>query len=375
MTCSTFSTSKNVVRPRRFIQYNDLVFEGTESINASPSETFTTKYHTTDYMFQNGALAKTNSQQVLLKDDKISLDLAIRTTDWSMEQIQAHQDFIKDNLLRPGKLWAIDTGGQLIWADCILDSYTPTYDWTLRDDGYILFQVAFTNPRAVWHKANGYTTWLMDYTSCNFVKMIASCYVNNTCPSFCMESNIVEGACKDCESDCCNLNDAHSLCELSEDIRTEFYDRCTSKWRIIHNCALGRETFGEEKLLGEARCDTCVDGAWADTFYADTVVHSKKVNITLQGKFKDPSILINDTKVDLEGEYDGYVTISSEGKVYYYQCVNDFTCGEAELVSNEKLTLCDNRWWFIQRGFNQIAVRGIESESFCVFIDYERITI
>lgn len=369
-------TSSYVARPRRFIQYNDLVFEGTESINSAPSETITTKYASTEYMFQNGSLATTNGRQVLIKDDKISLDLAIRTTDWDMINIQAHQDFIKDQLLTRGKLWAIDTGGQLIWADCILDSYTPTYEWTMRDDGYIQFQVSFTNPSGVWRKANGYTTWLLPYASCSFVNMIASCFVNATCQSFCMESSIIKGTCEDCLHGCCDLSNALSLCELSEEVMTDFYDKCNSKWRIVHNCELGRETFGDERLWGEAHCDLCVDGSWADSFYSDTVVHSRRVNIILQGEFKDPSILINDTKVDLKGTYDkGYVSISSDGKVSTFSCSSSHHCDSAEPISNEHITLCDNRWWSIQRGYNQIAIRGITSESFCVYIDYERITI
>lgn len=368
-------TSSNVVRPRRFIQYNDLVFEGTESINSTPSETITTKYVTSDYMFQNGALAKVSGEQVLIKDDKITLDLAIRTTDWDLVNIRAHQDFIKDSLITVGRLWAMDTGGQLIWAECILDSYTPTYEWTLRDDGYILFQVAFTNPSGVWHKANGSTTWLLPYASCSFVNMIASCYQNATCQSFCMESNTLRGHCDDCNLHCCDLSNAVSLCELSDEIAMDFYNRCNSKWRIVHNCELGRETFGNERLWGEAHCDVCVDGTWADSFYSDTVVRSKRVTITLQGRFKDPSILINDTKVDLKGEYnDGYVSISSDGKVYTFEEPHRSDCDPTK-VGNENLTLCDNRWWSIHRGYNQIAIRGITSESFCVYIDYERITI
>ena len=53
-------------------------------------------------MFRNGSYWKITGDQVLLKDDKITLDLSIRTTDWDMVNIQAHQDFIKDNLLTVG---------------------------------------------------------------------------------------------------------------------------------------------------------------------------------------------------------------------------------------------------------------------------------
>lgn len=376
MTYCTFSTSSYVARPRRFIQYNDLVFDGTESINASPSESITTKYSTTEYMFRNGSYHKLNGKQVLLKEDKITLDLAIRTTDWDLVNIQAHQDFIKDSLLTVGKLWAIDTGGQLIWCMAILDSYTPTYEWNLRDDGYLQFQVSFTNPEAVWHKANGYTTWLMPYKNCSFVNMIASCYSNNTCRALCMTSKTLDGVCDDCKKDCCNLDEAISLCEASEEVLMSFYNKCNSIFRVIHNCELARERFGSEKLWGESMCDACIDNSFVSKFYSDTVVDSKNVTVTIQGTFKDPSILIGDTMVKLKGEYTrGYLSISSNGTITSFRNALDLECGNGEIVSNENLVLCDNKWWTIERGYNHIHISGITQASTCVFIDYERITI
>lgn len=376
-TCGgAFSTSDLVARPRRFIQYNDLVFSGTESINSSPSETFTTKYQTTEYMFKNGSYHKLTGKQVLLKDDKITLDLAIRTTDWDLVNIQAHQDFIKDNLLTVGKLWAIDTGGQLIWCTAILDSYTPTYEWTMRDDGYLQFQVSFTNPDAVWYKADGYTTFLLPYKDCSFVNMIASCFSNATCKAFCMTSRTIDGTCEDCLKDCCNLSEAISLCEITDDVWMSFYNKCDSDYRIVHNCELGRERYGNERLWGESMCEICLDGTFARKFYSDTVVHSKSITITLQGKFKDPSILINDTMVKLKGIYEQqYLTISSKGTITTFNYSHDLDCDNGEVISNENITLCDNKWWSIERGYNTILITGIESKEVCVFVDYERITI
>lgn len=368
-------TSSYVVRPRRFIQYNDLVFEGTESINSTPSETITTKYASKEYLMKHGSYVKTSSDQLLIKEDRITLDLAIRTTDWDMEKILAHQDFIKEQLITRGKLWAIDTGGQLIWADCLLDSYTPTYEWTWRDDGYILFQVEFNNPSGVWHKASGYTTWLVPYDTCSFTAMIANCFENNTCQSYCKDSNVINGTCEDCNMHCCELKDAIPLCEMGDSLITDFYVKCNSKWRVVHNCQLGREVHGDERLWGQTFCDMCLDGSWSGTFYSDTVLYSKDITVILQGKFTDPSIMINDTKVKLNGVYhEGFLSISSDGKVLAFETPFDLMCDKATQVSNKNITLCDHKWWSIHKGYNQVYVTGIDSESFCIFIDYERIT-
>lgn len=361
-------------RPRRFIQYNDLVFDGTESINSTPSETITTKYSSTEYLLQNGSYVATQDEQVLLKDDRITLDLAISTIDWDMYTVQSHVDFIKEQLITRGKLWAIDTGGTLIWTDVILDSYTPTYEWTLRDDGYIVFSVEFNNPSATWKKANGYTTWLMPYELCSYTSMLASCFKNSDCDSCSNPVQDLKGYCDTCDALCCDLDDAISLCELRGEIEKDFFEKCNSKWRVVHNCELARTYFGDEKLWGQAFCDVCIDGTFVQNFYADTVLKSKNVTVTLQGKFKDPEIFINDISVILEGEYDGFIQISSNGRITYFSDPELPDCQCRNRISNSKLTLCSKEWWKIHRGDNQLFVRGILSKNVCAFINYERLT-
>lgn len=362
-------------RPRRFIQYNDIVFEGTKSINSSPSETITTKYSSSEYLLRNGSYVYTMDDQVLIKEDKISLELSIPTYDWNMEHVQAHQDFIKDNLLRRGKLWAIDTGGQLIWCNAILDSYSPVYEWHITNDSRLVFTVEFTNPEAVWYKADGYTTWLVDYGSCSFVNMLAECFQNATCDAFCNPARTGIGFCEGCGLACCDLKDAFSLCELSDELYKDFFDECNGKWRIVHNCEYGRDIFGDEKLWGQAFCDTCIDGIFTESFYADTVVKSKNITMTMQGTFENPTIQIGDTMVRLEGKFDdGYLQLSSDGTVLTFSDPFQLRCNEAKEISSNVLTLCDDDWWTIERGYNQVIVRGITSEHFCIWLNFERIT-
>lgn len=361
-------------RPRRFVQYNDLVFDGTESINSAPSESISTKYSSTEYLLKHGSYVSTQSQQVLLKDDKITIDLAISTIDWDMDIVQAHVDFIKEQLVTRGKLWAIDTGGILIWAEVILDSYTPTYEWSIRDDGYIVFSVEFTNPSCTWKKADGHTTWFMPYELCSYTAMLANCFKNADCDSCTNPAENLQGFCSSCDALCCDLDDAVSLCEMRGDIEKDFFEKCNSKWRIVHNCQLGRDAFGDEKLWGQAFCDVCIDGTFVQRFYADTAIESKNVTVTLQGKFKDPEIFINGDSVILEGEYDGFIQISSKGQVTYFSDMEMPECQERNRVSNSKLTLCTKRWWRVHRGDNEIFVRGVKSKNMCVFVNYERLT-
>lgn len=361
-------------KPRRFIQYNDLVFNGTRSINSSPSETITTKYGSTEYLLRHGSYVTSQDAQLLIKEDRITIDLAIETTNWDLETVKAHVDFIKDQLITRGKLWAIDTGGTLIWANVILESYTPTYEWSYRDDGAILFQVEFNNYSGVWHKADGNTTFLLPYELCSWTSMIANCFHNSDCISCENTAWTERGFCEDCASQCCDLKDAEPLCALRGKVEESFFSQCDSSYRVIHNCELGRSLLGDERLWGQAFCDTCVDEIYTTKFYADTVLKSRNITVTLYGMFENPEITINDTKIKLNGKFDkGYLSISSDGKLYEFEKQSDLQCDPTE-ISNTVLDLCDGKWWTIEKGYNQLIVQGIESEYFCAFINYERLT-
>ena len=362
------------IRPKRFIQYNDLVFDGTESINSAPSFSISTKYYSEKYLLKNGDYVASDDEP-LLNSYTISLDLAIRTSTWDLYQAQSHVDFIKEQLIHRGKLWAIDTGGQLVYANAILNTYSPTNEWTLGFDGYIQFTCEFNIYEGVWHKAKGEVTWLVPYNFCSFINIKSNCYVNKDCTACELPSQIVDGTCNDCELGCCELKDAISLCEMTPELYKAFYKECSSDYRVVHNCELGRETFGDERMLGEAYCDTCLDGQISYTFISDTVLNSKHNRITLYGSFKDPEITINDIKVKLNGVYNqGYITIDSNGKIYTYNDLKELKCGEAKEVDYNTLTFCDNEWWTIHSGANQITIRGITSNSVCVFVNYERLT-
>lgn len=365
----------NLNRPRRYLQYNDLVFDGMESINSSPSETTTTKYYSEPWLLQHGDYVASD-EEPLLASHKLTLDLSIRTSNWDRNQVLSHVDFIKEQLVRRGKIWAMDSGGQIVYARAILDSYTPTNEWTFATDGYIQFSIELNLYEGLWHKADGNVTFLAPYNFCSFINTISNCFVNSDCDACDMPSHITEGYCEDCGLQCCDLNNAIPLCEAKGMAECDFFDQCSSGWRIVHNCELGRETAGDERLLGNAYCDLCVDGTYVFSFYADTVLKSTNNRITIQGSFSDPEISINGTKIKLNGVYkDTYISINSNGDILTFTDLFQLRCNEAKKVDYKNLTFCDDDWWEIQGGQNQVIVRGITSEQVCVYLDYERRTI
>jgi len=80
--------------------------------------------------------------------------MALKTNTWSDENIRVHYDFIVHQLTRKGKLWAVDSGNQLIWCHAYCTSMQQQKEWTLTDNGYLVLQVEFNNAEGVWHKAS-----------------------------------------------------------------------------------------------------------------------------------------------------------------------------------------------------------------------------
>ena len=108
-----FRCDENFTQPKRYIQFNDLVFLGRKSIDEQ-TESISLRENKTSRTFTNGSYVGNTSKMSLVDSNTISLQIALKTHDWSEEHVQAHYDFIMEQLMTPGKLWAVQTGLQLV---------------------------------------------------------------------------------------------------------------------------------------------------------------------------------------------------------------------------------------------------------------------
>jgi len=103
---------------------------------------------------------------------------------------------------------------------------------------------------------------------------------------------------------------------MHEEVINAFYNPCTESFRIIHNCEVGFNIWGAERMLGHKLCkeDLCKH-LIAGEFYSDTLLDSRNVTITVVGTFENPSITINGNTMVIEGEFNGRLTLNATGNI------------------------------------------------------------
>ena len=108
-------------------------------------------------------------------------------------------------------------------------------------------------------------------------------------------------------------------------------------------------------------------------FLSTTVLDSHRWSFALEGDFKDPIVRLNDRDFKILGTYSGVLTADYKGNVKYaksWECL-EFSYNE---VSLDALRLCAEMP-YVKKGLNTISVSGVVSESACIYLDYESVTI
>lgn len=372
-----FECWDNLTRPRRYIQFNDLVFQGIKSIDEQ-SESFSLRESKVSRTFANGSYVANRGDKSLIDTNTITLTIAIQTSLWNEEQVRTHYEFIIDQLTSPGKLWAIQTGLQLVWCNAYVTSIQPRNQWVVTDDGYLVFEVEFDNPDGVWYKPKEPFTYLDDYELCSFICMKAACRGRN---KFCCNVPVNRTRiCECCENKCDDMEDMIPMCDFKYDIQyyNDFFELCNGKWRVVYNCEKPKlDGMGLNDLYPHTICDNCINDVLTGEFLSETVLPSYKWSVAIMGKFEDPIISLNDSQIKLKGKYEGVVTINYRGEVRFAKSW-DMMRYNYEKVSLANLTICDNAAGEpprVVKGRNKVSVVGVKSKSACVYIDYERITL
>lgn len=363
----------HIAKPKRYVQFNDLVFTGRKSIDTQ-SESTSFRISKVERTFTHGSYVANRGNESIIDTNTISLQIALETSKWSEDEVQGHYDFIIQQLTHPGKLWAVAPGLSLVWCNAYVTSIQHASQWVVTDDGYLVFQVEFDNPDGYWYKAEESKVFLDPFDLCDFTAMKAECIPKSR--YCCNEPILCFNECECCESTCDDMCDMIDFCSVlaNREFINDFFEECNSKWRIVYNCekALidGKEP---QDLYRHAVCQVCITDQFSGQFFSDTVLTSKKWSIALMGHFKDPIISINYKDIQIKGEYDGIITLDYTGQARFAKSWECISYGY-ETIPLDNIDLCAGMFE-IKKGQNEVNVTNVLSDYACIYINYERITI
>lgn len=356
---------------KRYLQFNNLVFDGYDMISSTDEQVTYKEAQSQAYSYGHGSYMPYKSDYLYVSASSVSMTLTFHMKKIPCEDRPFYLKFIDQELGRPGKLWSIKNG-EVLWAYA---SVRNKHQINTREPWKAEYDIEFTLPEGIWHKADGQKTFVLPYNVCTMME----------CKGF-EEYNACFDCCENCQSGhfwedyrdrcfCCCVDEITkdmALCYHIKELQ-KFYG-CETPFQFVYDCELG-EKFTDNDFLGQKLCidDICEDNIIAGRFYANTDIPTTDVTVIIKGKMKDPSININDNINFIKGTYDGVLIINSNGDVYY----QNNECCEPTLLDPSVWEIPSNMdyGWTVYPQINSIIVNLNECcQVACVYIQYDGIT-
>ena len=357
-----------MVYSKKYIQFNNLVFDTVSSVRDA-TYSVASKTFSASYSFTHGDYTPFKSSHALLNAATVSMTLIFDMKLIDCTVRHQYTDFIKQELAKHGRLWAIQDD-TLLWARATMSNYREDVNgWKDR----FIVDVNFTLYEGVWHKADMLRTFIVPYDYCTF----SDCFTipeYNPCKENCCSCNTEMNEPCTCECDCVDERDA--LC-FNKGLVREMYD-CVPAYRIIYSCTAANKYFGDfldDNHLGQKFCSApgvCDDGTAGGIFISRTDIPTSTIRIRMHGEFHNPIITINGNSNQIMGDYKGTLDIRSNGEVYSYEY--DCFCPDPLPVDVWSIPEGMSYGWVIHQGNNRVTVDAGTCCPFCVWIESDDIT-
>ena len=351
---------------KKYVQFNDLVFDSVEMIS-SDDLTTSFKQKDTPYTWRHGSYVPHRSRFLLAEAGNFSMTITLRMRKLPCDVRPYYVDFAKTQLSQIGRLWAV-SNNKLLWAWAELKSFGEAAE-PKRDT--VEFDVDVFLPEGIWHKADPKKTFLHPWDVCDFMdcysyKDMDSCDCCVTC------TDLVDAmGCTCCE--CNGLTEDMALCHFQDLQR--FYACDGAGVRIVYDCEAA-ERFNNtlSNYLGQKFCSDT--GLIAGQFYSNTDLESQYVKIRIHGHVRDPRVTINGNTNMILGEYTNLL-INHDGSVEYWNDCS--TCVETADVDVWNVLRNEGNYygWVIQPGNNSIMIETgtCGCEAVCAYIETDPITL
>lgn len=174
-----------------------------------------------------------------------------------------------------------------------------------------------------------------------------------------------------CECDCDQLTQDMALCYHLDDLQDVYKECSNAGFRVIYDCKAAERFFN---ILGQRICtDNCSNGTLAGRIYSETDLPTTGVTITLVGKMHNPYVEINGNGNWIAGDYDGRLSIRSNGEVYYE---NGCKCDDPLEPDVWQIPQGMNYGWTVLPRYNRVVVNlGACCGKACAYFNIDNLTI
>lgn len=337
-----YSCPSWVVNARRFLQFGDLVFDGKRTV-----ENYSTSIRTNlqSYLNRSGSLDMTCDTQFDTTTLSITVEFAFTRLN-KLDQ-QDYVSYIKRNLLGLNRLWAVDTGGKLIWTWARMTSFSENQD---KAQSVYSVSLEFTLPTGVWYIADLSKVYVEEYDRCDEQRN------KLVCQKHCLECTFSHDMCDVCNTFHDDFTDDMLFCNNPIDV----YWECQAEYRLLYDCAStdSCNLFASFGLMFLQNHATAISG----TFCSNTIAKGD-VQVTLFGTFHDPEVTVNGRTIRIKGDYTGIIQIDFDGTVMYYPNATDNgICDAPVKVPLDNIEYCSDYFELIS-GENELQVIGAKEVS------------
>lgn len=327
---------------RKYIQFNDLVFDGYSMLSDADASNVSFSVSMKDYTFRNGSYAPLKKRVPRIEASSVSMTIHLEMKKIACDLQDFYRKFVVEELSKAGRLWAVQNK-ELVWAWAIPNSYSEQNNLIKRQ---LEIDVEFDLPEGIWHKADKQKTFLVDFDVCEFLRCKKYQKIN-PCDNCCTVCPPVESKL------CCCCNDVcadTALCNR-EDLLEQVYANCSHGFRVIYDCEAAERIFLNDStpylgysLCRHSLCENLISGQ----LYSDTDIPTDNFKILFHGVTNNARITINGNTNVIEGEHTDLI-IDGSGTLYDSN-------GLVEDISGWTVPDGNVYGWEIQPGYNSIVV-------------------
>lgn len=363
---------------KRYLQFNNLVFDGYDMISSTDEQVTYKEADAQSYSFSHGSYMPYKNDFLYVNAGSVSMTLTFYLKKIPCDDRPWYLQFVDQELSRPGKLWAIKNN-VVMWAYASVRSKHPV---NTNEPFRAEYDIEFTLPEGIWHKADKQKTFLLPYNVCvmmeckgfqNYDPCEGMC-ANGDCCDSCQEKKFQEDLNDRCFCCCVDeITEDMALCYHQKELQ-KFYS-CDTPYQLVYDCEHA-EKFSRNDYLGQKLCtkDICDDPIITGRFYSDTDIPTQDVTVTIKGKMKNPWITINGNTNIIKGEYDGALRIEPSGDIYYEQS----ECCQPTLLDPSVWEIpckMDYGWWvYPQMNSIKINLNECCQGVACVYVEADSIT-